>query len=157
MRLIAVKKGIKQFYFVALSFLTIFTIFAKLGFDHAHIKKVSEGKVLGRCNGTFLATKAGLVVLMVVLTIGSILVWKTILGRGFESPDHELAVYIILIYESARMFALFFSSTYQGKREILLQDMRLENVFWTANLRLLLICLVNSNLQADLLLLMAMI
>ena len=102
----------------AYSFVALFTIFAKLGFDQAHIKKVSGGKDLGKCFGTFIATKTGLTGLMAILTIGAIFFWKFIIGKGFESPTHELAVYIMLVYWIIQMFAQSFTATFKGRKEI---------------------------------------
>jgi len=102
----------------AYSFVALFTIFAKLGYVHAHIKRVSEGKNLGKCIGTFIVTKTGLTGLMALLTIGAIFFWKFGLGKGFESPTHEIAVYIMLVYWIIQMFAQSFTATFKGRKEI---------------------------------------
>lgn len=102
----------------AYSFVALFSIFGNLGFNQAHIKRVSEGKDLGTCIGTFFTTKTGLTGLMIFLTLVVIIIWKTFLGRGFESPIHETAVYIMLGYWIIRTIALVMVTTFQGKKEI---------------------------------------
>ncbi|MEM0467008.1 MAG: flippase [Candidatus Thermoplasmatota archaeon] len=103
----------------AMGYIGLFTIVNSLGFDEAHIKRVSEGKQdLGTCIGTFLVTKLGLVSFMAALTVGSIFFWKFIAGRGFETPEHELAVYIILLYFIFERVATIFQTTYTGETKI---------------------------------------
>lgn len=102
----------------ALGFVTLYTIFGTLGFDQAHIKRISEGKDLGRCIGTFLSTKIGLIALMIFVVLGSIFFWKFILERGFESPTHELAIYVMIVYWVVRLLTQSFISTFNAKREI---------------------------------------
>ncbi len=102
----------------AYSFVALFSIIGNLGFDHAHVKRVSEGKDVGTCIGTFLATKLGLTGLMAIVTLISIVVWKLVLGRGFETSTHETAVYIMLVYWIIRVIAQFMTTTFQGRKEI---------------------------------------
>ena len=82
----------------AFGFVSLFAIFGKLGFNQAHIKRISEGKDPGMCIGTFIVTKTFLAGLLGSLTILSIAIWRYVIGRGFESPIHEQAVYIMLSY-----------------------------------------------------------
>lgn len=102
----------------ALSFVTLFAIFGNLGFNYAHVKKVSEGKDFGRCIGTFFTTKIGLACLMSSVVIGVVFFWKAIMGRGFETPAHEIAIYIMIGYWVIRIFAKSFVSTFNAKKEI---------------------------------------
>ncbi|MCK5459478.1 MAG: flippase, partial [Thermoplasmatales archaeon] len=41
----------------AMAFLTLFHLVAKFGFLEAHVKRISEGKDLGTCIGTYAAIK----------------------------------------------------------------------------------------------------
>jgi len=102
----------------ALGFAGLFSIFGTLGFNNAHTKKVSEGKDLGKCIGTFLTTKALLTVLTVSLLIGTIFYWKFIMGRGFESPEHELAVYIVTGFWVLKLISDSFITTFSARKEI---------------------------------------
>jgi O-antigen/teichoic acid export membrane protein len=102
----------------AYSFVALFKILGDLGYSRAHIKRVSEGKSLGRCIGTIITIKSGLLGLMVSGVIGIIFFWKVVMGRGFESPTHEMAVYIMLGYWIIHMFAQPFISTFKARREV---------------------------------------
>ena len=53
----------------AMGFVGLFTIFSNLGFYHAHIKKISEGKDLGTCNGTYFIIKFFLTGFLIIITI----------------------------------------------------------------------------------------
>jgi len=107
--------GIVSFAF---SFVALFTIFGDLGFDNAHIKRVSEGGDLGQKIGTYLVTKAGLAGLMASLTIGAIFFWKIVLNGGFETSLHETAVYIMVVYHVIRLFAISLTHTFRARKEI---------------------------------------
>ena len=102
----------------ALGFVTLFAIFGNLGFNHAHVKKVSEGKDLGICNGTFFTIITLLSILMTVVIIGAVIFWKVILGYGFETSTHELAIYIMIGYWVLHLFGRAFESTFNARREI---------------------------------------
>jgi O-antigen/teichoic acid export membrane protein len=102
----------------AMGFVGLFTILTDLGFNSAHIKRVSEGKEMGTCIGTYLISKLFFMLLLIVAVIGAIAVWKFFLGRGFESSTQELAVYIIIAYYAVNSIGTFFSNTYTATKEI---------------------------------------
>ena len=102
----------------ALGFVAIFSILGQLGFNSAHVKKISEGKNLGKCVGTFLASKILFTGLMTLLVITAILFWKIVMGRGFETPEHELAIYIIMGHWIVKLLGNTFDFTYKGRKEI---------------------------------------
>ena len=100
----------------AMGFVGLFTILTDLGFNSAHIKRVSEGKDIGTCIGTFLFSKLGFALLLVPVVVGVVVLWKSILGRGFESPAHELAIYIILGYYLINGIGKIFYFTYTVRK-----------------------------------------
>jgi O-antigen/teichoic acid export membrane protein len=102
----------------AMGFVGLFTILTDLGFNSAHIKRVSEGKDMGTCLGTYLLSKLGFAGLLAAIVVGVVLIWKFIFGRGFESPTHELAIYIILGYYVVNSIGTFFYNTYSATKEI---------------------------------------
>jgi O-antigen/teichoic acid export membrane protein len=102
----------------AMGFVGLFTILTDLGFNSAHIKRVSEGKDIGTCLGTYLISKLGYAGLFASIVVGIVLIWKFIFGRGFESPTHELAIYIILGYYVVNSIGTFFYNTYSATKEI---------------------------------------
>ncbi|MDI6855852.1 MAG: flippase [Candidatus Thermoplasmatota archaeon] len=101
----------------AFAFVTTFSFIADLGFDGAHVKRISEGKELNKCLGTFFTIKAILVVVMATCILGSVFVWKFLLGRGFESREHELVLYIMLFYIVLWSFSKFFLITFCARQE----------------------------------------
>lgn len=102
----------------AYGFVALFSIFGKLGFDSAHIKRVSEGRDLSHCTATFAVTKMFLAGLMAAIVIGSLGVWKYVIGRGFESPLHEQAVYVMLAYFVLFTLAQSIITTFRARKEI---------------------------------------
>jgi len=101
----------------AYGLVAIFNVFGNLGFEHAHIKRISEGKDLAACMGTFVAVKMVLTGFMGILLVVCLLVWKYLLGRGFESPEHETAVYVMLLYFSLWSLTQIMRSTFRARRE----------------------------------------
>ena len=102
----------------AIAFVGLFSFIANLGFDTTHIKRVSEGKDLGRCNGTYLAIKLVLIGMFVLAVLIALYIWKYVLGNGFETRTHEAAVYLAIVYWAIFSGLYFFISTFNGRREI---------------------------------------
>ena len=82
----------------AMAFVGTFSFITNFGFDATHIKKMSEGKDVGTCMGTFIAFKLILVGILIVTVVGSIAVWKYVLKEGFYDATTEMVVYIFLGY-----------------------------------------------------------
>ncbi len=102
----------------AMGFVGLFTILTDLGFNPAHMKRISEGKDMGTCIGTYLASKLVFVSVLALVIIGAVWIWKFGLGRGFESSTHELAIYIILGYYAVNSIGTFFFYTYTATKAI---------------------------------------
>jgi len=88
----------------AYGFVSLFSILGNLGFNSAHVKRISEGKCLGKCIATYALTKTVLAGLVACSVILSIAIWKYVLNRGFETPLHEQVVNIV------RVTMIFFCS-----------------------------------------------
>ncbi len=117
--------GAEQLGYVAfgLSFVALFTFLSDLNFYHAHVKRISEGKDLGKCIGTYLSVKILLAMVMCAVVITSIFVWKEIFHRGFHDPIQETIVYVCLIYYVLGSLAQIPGATYIGRREIAKQQL----------------------------------
>ena len=100
----------------AMSFVTLFFIFSRLGYNEAHVKKISEGKKLGICNGTFFTTKIVLIMISSILIVLFIFLWKNIIGRGFESSEQEIAIYIMLGYFISNQLAESINFTFKARK-----------------------------------------
>ena len=103
----------------AYGFVALFSIFGDLGFGAAHVKRISEGKDVGKCVGTFAATKLILTGILASVTILSIILWRFVFGRGFESPVHEQVVYILLFYFVLASLSQVFTTTFSAKKKSL--------------------------------------
>ena len=99
----------------AMSFLALFNIIADLGFSKAHIKRVSEGKDLGSCIGTFAAIKICLTGLMVTVVFVAIFIWKHVMQEGFYDATTESIIYVFLIYYAFSNLASIASVTFIGR------------------------------------------
>jgi O-antigen/teichoic acid export membrane protein len=102
----------------AYGFVALFSIFGDLGFGQAHIKRISEGKDLGKCVSTFASIKLVVTGALASTTILSIAIWRYVFGRGFESPLHEQAVYLLLAYFVLSSLTQTFTFTFSAKKEI---------------------------------------
>lgn len=102
----------------AMGFVGLFTILTELGFNPAHMKRVSEGKDMGTCIGTYLSSKLVFILFFTSIVVFVVIIWKFVFGRGFESPTHELAIYIILGYYAVNSIGTFFYYTYFATKEI---------------------------------------
>jgi O-antigen/teichoic acid export membrane protein len=105
--------GVIQF---TISFLAIFNLVADLGFGQAHIKKVSEGKELARCIGTYAFIKLLLTLLMMGVALSYIFVAEW-LGVDFPSgTTKSLLLIFLLYYLFQNLFSIPFR-TFDGLRE----------------------------------------
>lgn len=109
----------------AYGFVALFSFFGKIGFDSAHIKRVSEGKNLATCIGTFAVIKTTLAGILAGSVIISIAIWKYVMGRGFESPLHEQAIYVMLAYFVLFTLTQTMITTFNAKKEIVKSEIPL--------------------------------
>ena len=101
----------------AMAYVGLFSYMTNLGLSRAHIKHVSEGKDLGTCIGTYIVIKISLICIMVAVLLGSILFWKYILGRGFESSQHEIVIYLMVVFYVMLELANIANHTFSARRE----------------------------------------
>lgn len=112
--------GLVSFSF---AFVALFNMIPNLGFDTAHIKRISEGKDLSMCNGIFVSIRFLLTILMIFIVFISLFLWKYVLGGGFEDPFQEKAVYIMLTYFVLLSLARIFTITNQARKEVALSQL----------------------------------
>ena len=101
----------------AMGFIALFAIIGELGFASAHVKKISEGKDFGTCNGTYLSIKAVLILLMLAVTFLSLFIWQNVLGKGFESLQHQTVIYVMILYWVIHGIAQCFITTFNARKE----------------------------------------
>jgi len=102
----------------AMAFLALFNIIADLGFHSAHVKRISEGRDLGTCLGTFAAIKIFLTGLMVTVVVTVILVWKYVFHGGFYDATTESVVIVFVVYYIFMNLQSISSVTFRGRKEI---------------------------------------
>jgi O-antigen/teichoic acid export membrane protein len=100
-----------------LAFVGLFAFLSELGFNRAHIKRVSEGQDLEKCIGTFFVIKLVLTTIMVACVLSAIFFWKFVVGRGFESPEHEKVIYIFIVYHAILSLTAVPIATFSARRE----------------------------------------
>lgn len=94
------------------------SIFSDLGFSLAHVKRVSEGKDIGKCIGTFAVIKVILTGITTVGVLGVIFFWNMFLNRSFTSSTHEIVVYIFLINFIFLNISSIATGTFGARKEI---------------------------------------
>ena len=102
----------------AMSFLAIFNILADLGFSRAHVKRISEGKDLGTCIGTFASIKIVLIGFMVTTVFVAIFIWKSVLNGGFSDSTTESVIIVFVLYYIFYDLGRIATFTFEGRKEI---------------------------------------
>ena len=101
----------------ALGFLGMFMIILSPGTDMAHIKKISEGKDVGKCVGTYLVMKTIFTAIFLIVILTVLFGWENILNKGFESPKHRIAIYLLIFNYVVSSFNTLFVATFEAKKE----------------------------------------
>lgn len=101
----------------ATAYITMFSIVSNLGFDPAHVKRVSEGKDLGKCIGTYFTFKIIIVLLIIILVLSSLLIQKYILHFEFDHPEQERIIILLLIPTALTQIALVPMGTFEAERK----------------------------------------
>ncbi|MEW5936531.1 MAG: flippase [Candidatus Thermoplasmatota archaeon] len=96
----------------------MFSFLMNMGFDSAHIKRVSEGQDLGRCIGTFLAIKLVLTGCMIAAVFGSLAIWTYVLHQGIYDATKESALYLFMGVYVLLSLAQVPTFTFVARREI---------------------------------------
>jgi O-antigen/teichoic acid export membrane protein len=105
-----------------MAYVGLFMFIARLGFEQAHIKRVSEGQDLKKCIGTFFVVKVVLITLMICVVLASIVIWKYVIGKGFQTAEHEQVIYIFLAYYALMNLSAVPLSTFIARREVAKQQ-----------------------------------
>jgi O-antigen/teichoic acid export membrane protein len=101
-----------------MAFIGMFNVIADLGFSSAHVKRISEGKDLGECIGTYATIKILLTVVMAALVIGGIAIWKYALHNEFFDATRETVIYVFVLYYIFSNLASIALQTFIGRKEI---------------------------------------
>ena len=102
----------------AMAFVGLFSIIGDLGFYQAHIKRISEGKDLGRCIGTYAAIKIILTIIMIIVVLIAIYIQINVLGTGFTDATTLSVIFVFLLYYILLNIQYVSTYTFNGKSEI---------------------------------------
>ena len=102
----------------SMSFLALFNIIGDLGFSRAHVKRISEGKDLGTCIGTFTVIKLVLSGIMLTILFVSLFIWKTVFNQGFDNATTEPVIIVFALYYVFMNLTHIASFTFEGNQEI---------------------------------------
>ena len=111
----------------AMSFVGVFYIVADLGFGQAHVKRISEGKDLGTCIGTFFTIKMILTSAMAGIVLLAMFLLENVLHQGFRDATKQSVVFVFLIYYVFASIQQIASYTFNGKGEI--AKMQITSIF----------------------------
>ncbi len=111
----------------AMAFVGVFNIVADLGFGQAHIKRVSEGKDLGTCIGTFFAIKIILTSVMAAIVFLAMFIIENVLHQGFHDSTKQSVVLIFLLYYVLLSIQQIAANTFNGRGEI--AKMQITSIF----------------------------
>lgn len=106
----------------ALGFVGIFLL-TDYGFSMAHKKKVSEGKDIGECMGTYVIIKLALLVILIIVLLSSLFIWESVLGHGYQDPLIKSVILIIVAYYILFAISKIFTQTFAGLRQSAKQQM----------------------------------
>ena len=101
----------------AMAFLTIFHIIANFGFLEAHVKRISEGKDLGTCIGTYAAIKIVFTAIMTLIVLLAVFLLKNVFNDKPLDPTTESIIYIFLVYYIFLNLKEIPMQTFSGTRE----------------------------------------
>jgi len=107
--------GIVEF---GLAFVGMFSFAYDWGFREAHIKRVSEGKNLGKCIGTFLAVKIVFGITAIGLVLLSLFIWQNVLNKGFYDATKEVVIILFLFYYLILNIAHVPLATFEAQKKI---------------------------------------
>ncbi|MDC0243238.1 oligosaccharide flippase family protein [Marine Group III euryarchaeote] len=97
------------------AYISLFLVISNLGFDTAHVKKVSEGKDLGRCVGTYLSFKILICVLIILFVFSSFYIQSEFLNSDFSHPDQKKVIMLLLIPTILLQLVMVVSGTFEGQ------------------------------------------
>ena len=81
----------------SLALVATFNCIADLGFNAAHVKRLSEGKDLSDCVSTYLIVKLLLTCAMVVIVLSSLFVWTELMGFKLTDSSTDI-IFLFVLY-----------------------------------------------------------
>jgi len=104
-------------FVLMMSLVTTINFIVDIGFDSAHIKRVSEGRDINTCFGTYLRIKFVLIGCMVVLGVLALFIWEPLTGATLSEQSRWAIIFFIGYYFCAD-FSAMISLTFFAKGEV---------------------------------------
>ena len=101
----------------ALSSISIFNVFSTLGLPNAHVKKISEGKDLGTCLGTYIVIELFVTGLMLLFIFIFIFILSKIFHQSFTDATTESVFFIIIVWAIFNSLKAIPIDTFTATRE----------------------------------------
>ncbi len=101
----------------AMALVATFNAVADLGFSSAHVKRISEGADPDQCISTFAFIKIVLTALMVLVTVVSIFVWTTVLGKELAGASIDVII-LFIVYQVLYDLSSIATATFQARMEM---------------------------------------
>jgi len=101
----------------AIAIMTSLNVVADLGFDSAHIKRISEGKDQEDRLATYIAVKAVLIFSMASIATSLLFIWPYLGGEGLSEGTAALLM-IFTVYFILYDLASIFSCTFMAREEV---------------------------------------
>jgi len=108
-----------------LSFASIFSFIADLGFRLAHIKLVAEGNDFGACNATYALLKLISVALFVVVALAVFFIQKSIFHVEIGGPVQEYVIFIFIAIAAITSLSGIAEGTFTAKTELVKRSLPL--------------------------------
>lgn len=99
-----------------LSFINTFNSITDLGFNAAHIKRISEGRNINECLSTFLVVKSVLISIMILVILLAMIIWSFISETRFSNTQFEL-ILLFLLYVVFYDLASIATATFDARVE----------------------------------------
>jgi O-antigen/teichoic acid export membrane protein len=100
----------------AMAFVATFNSISDLGFNSAHIKRISEGQDPSECLSTFIAVKLLLTGALVVFLLIVIAIWQSVMGEGLPS-DQIQVVTLFIVYQVFYDISMIATMTFDARLE----------------------------------------
>ena len=108
-----------------LAFISLFDIFGDFGFGLAHQKRISEGRDLGKCIGTYASVNIVLSVLIIIIIMGVFITNKYVSDTPYIVKENETIFYILLtssfISKILKVISVTFTARLEVAKEVIIQ------------------------------------
>jgi len=130
----------------AISFIGMISFIGDLGFGTAHLKLASEkNRDLGQAIGTYALFKIICTFLLVATVFFLLFIWQNLIGKGFETPEHSLAIKIVIFHFIFSNLSGIAILTFQARTHIAKMQLSALSGVMVQNIAIIYVALVTKN------------